>query len=177
MELSRHLRHVRLKGRKPGGDHGQEWCEQDDTHQPVEEIPGRQPIAGRVAAPPALEHGIDGAAEVCAQDQRHRRHGRDEIRIGGCDPACRHVSRRDCARLAGNAHRGRRYRKHAEVAESTKSCWLRVRRPTQWARRIEQRRESRTAAPRRRPQPSARQRQRRRGRALKFRFRFFGVQE
>src|SRR5262249_14684027 len=37
------------------------------------------------------------------------------------DPTCRHVSRRNCARLARNAHRGRRDREYAAIMRSVKS--------------------------------------------------------
>src|SRR5262249_61941209 len=35
--------------------------------------------------------------------------------VRGRDPPCRHLSRRNCARVARNAHRGRRNRQHAEI--------------------------------------------------------------
>src|SRR6516162_11329595 len=42
--------------------------------------------------------------------------------VRGRDPTCRHVSRHKRARMARNAHRGRRDRQHAEIVCSVKCC-------------------------------------------------------
>jgi hypothetical protein len=66
VEQCRHLRHIRLYGWKTRCEDRQEWRDQDDAHQPVQKVAGRQPVAGKVAAPSTLEKWIDGAAEVRA---------------------------------------------------------------------------------------------------------------
>mgnify|MGYP003340188050 CR=1 FL=1 len=48
-----------------------------DAQQPVQEIAEGQPARGRVVAGAALEHRIDGSAEIGAEHQRESRIGRD----------------------------------------------------------------------------------------------------
>ena len=76
------LGEVRLPRLQLSGDRAQERRDQRDADEPVDEIADRQAIACRVVAARALEHRIDGAAEIGAEHQRERRHGRNEMRIG-----------------------------------------------------------------------------------------------
>ncbi len=60
----------------------QEGCDQRDADDAVEEIADGQAIARGIVAPGALEHRVDGAAEIGPEHQCHGRIGRDEMRIG-----------------------------------------------------------------------------------------------
>ena len=62
-------------GRRNGAD-------QQHADHPVDEIAERKTVARGIVALSALEHRIDGAAEIGAQHQRQRRVGRDELRVG-----------------------------------------------------------------------------------------------
>ena len=60
----------------------EEGRHEHDADQPVDQVADRQPIARRVAAAPALDQRIDGAAEVRAQHQGQRGRRGDDRRVG-----------------------------------------------------------------------------------------------
>ena len=73
VERRRHLRKVGLPGVHMAGDHLQERQHQRDADDAIDQIADRQAIARRIVALGALEHRIDGAAEIGAQHERQRR--------------------------------------------------------------------------------------------------------
>ena len=82
VKFRRQLREVGLPGLQMLGDGAQERRDQEDADQPVEQIAERKAVARGVVAPRALEHRVDGAAEIGAKHQRQRGDGRNEMRVG-----------------------------------------------------------------------------------------------